>query len=974
MLMIRLRGRLMLCLFFLIGISCGFLRLLRSEPLAQISTQKLAPQSVVHPKPRETRPVRLPKDLKAGAFQGIEPGVVHVYELSLKPGEYVHVVIDQDGVDVKAELFGGEGSFLFDVDSLNKAHGPEDVPLWTPEARPFRIEISTSEKGGEYRARIARRRLATDEDRAWFEGARSYYQGRHGDSFREIEASFREAVGLWRSAGHVVGEADALLKLGQLHFNSGYKQEAIAFFRDALPLYERTRSRQREAVLRNELGRLSLELGFPADAEQYHRSALLAAREAGDAGEEGAALTNLCKLDAKRSEFARALAECEEVLPLWRNQRDVIREVEVLNLLGRLYVDLGQAGRGLDQHSQALTLTQGKPQLVKLKARTWTHIGDAYLALSRPQLAILYYRKALKVQREQDDQKYEALTLNNLALAYYSSKNYRDANAALGRAIILLGQQKNLREQTAAFANLGWILDELDKPRDAMESHSQALKLAREINYPAVEVSALFGMAWSERNRRNLVTAQGFVEQAIAVSEAQLGNVDQKDLRTTFIAGRQNFYNLLVNIRMERHRLQPSAGHDISAFEASEGARAFSLRETLNGRFTPPRLTTRDIQRILDPDTILLEYFLGDPYSYLFVVTSTDFTSYTLASETVLVGLAREVHRLLPQSHKRERRAEAIKKSTALGRLLFAQVASRIGGKRLVVVAPPALQYVSFSALPNPAVRTIPNTGWPEAMIERHEIVTVPSVSIIAPLRGARMSDAAPSKLLAMLSDPVNSSRDERLEGVDPEISMAAPELEVLERLEYSDDEADRIVELFPPGSYFEAHGFDVTRDLIVSGSLSSYQILHFATHGHLDFEDAGGSGLVMSRYDRQGRRIDGLLRARDIEPLDLSADLVVLSACGTALGKEIPGEGLVGLTHAFFSAGVPRVIVSLWNVDDQSTSDLMADFYRNLLKSGISPSAALRQAQLSMMKRPGRSAPTFWAGFVLQGDWKSSF
>jgi CHAT domain-containing protein len=129
-------------------------------------------------------------------------------------------------------------------------------------------------------------------------------------------------------------------------------------------------------------------------------------------------------------------------------------------------------------------------------------------------------------------------------------------------------------------------------------------------------------------------------------------------------------------------------------------------------------------------------------------------------------------------------------------------------------------------------------------------------------------------------------------------------------------------------------------------------------------------SGIVLSLVDEEGRSQEGFLRAHEIYNLKLNADLVVLSACGTALGKEVKGEGLAGLTRAFMYAGTPRVIASLWSVRDEATAELMKRFYRNLLIGKSSPAAALREAQISMSREPRWAAPYYWAGFVLQGEW----
>src|SRR5262249_42265471 len=142
----------------------------------------------------------------------------------------------------------------------------------------------------------------------------------------------------------------------------------------------------------------------------------------------------------------------------------------------------------------------------------------------------------------------------------------------------------------------------------------------------------------------------------------------------------------------------------------------------------------------------------------------------------------------------------------------------------------------------------------------------------------------------------------------------------------------------------------------------------HFATHGLLNSERPELSGLVLSLVDENGTPQDGFFGLDEIYNLKLNADLVVLSACDTALGKEVKGEGLVGLTRGFMNAGAPRVVASLWSVDDRATAQLMKRFYRGMLSEGMRPAAALRAAQLSLLNERGWSAPYYWAAFTLQG------
>jgi CHAT domain-containing protein len=150
------------------------------------------------------------------------------------------------------------------------------------------------------------------------------------------------------------------------------------------------------------------------------------------------------------------------------------------------------------------------------------------------------------------------------------------------------------------------------------------------------------------------------------------------------------------------------------------------------------------------------------------------------------------------------------------------------------------------------------------------------------------------------------------------------------------------------------ATGFDASRAMATSSGLSQYRIVHFATHGVLNDQHPGLSGLIFSLVDEQGRSQDGFLRLHDIYNLNLPADLVVLSACNTGLGKEVRGEGLVGIVRGFMYAGAARVVASLWKVDDEATAELMKRFYQQMLQEGKTPAAALRAAQIGMADRSG--------------------
>jgi CHAT domain-containing protein len=330
---------------------------------------------------------------------------------------------------------------------------------------------------------------------------------------------------------------------------------------------------------------------------------------------------------------------------------------------------------------------------------------------------------------------------------------------------------------------------------------------------------------------------------------------------------------------------------------------------------------------------------------------------------------------------------------------LLTPIRERLGSKRLLVVPDGALLYIPFGALPTPAAAmpsgaaaagsaATSEEGAEDApLIVRHEIVYLPSATVLTALRDETARRKPAPLLAAVLADPVFDRDDPRLpppaaktrtgeasaahsETAGNTFAAQQPDALLLPPLPASKDEADAVMSLITTGSGLKAVGFDANKDLASGSDLKQYRIIHFATHGILDNQQPELSGLVLSRFDKRGNPRDGFLRLHDIYNLDLPVELVVLSACNTGLGKAINGEGLVGLTRGFMYAGASRVMSSMWKVDDEATAALMKGFYHKMLGEGLTPAAALREAQLELWRRKRWRAPYFWAAFTLQGDY----
>ena len=404
----------------------------------------------------------------------------------------------------------------------------------------------------------------------------------------------------------------------------------------------------------------------------------------------------------------------------------------------------------------------------------------------------------------------------------------------------------------------------------------------------------------------------------------------------------------------------------------------------------PAPLDLQDIQRrVLDRDTVLLEYELGAERSFLWAVTSSSLATFELPPRVTIESAAKKVYELLaarnqrPASETADAWAARVRWSdltyfgaaSKLSRMLLGPASSLIANKRLLVVAEGALQYLPFAALPEPGKRS--------PLIVEHEIVTAPSASVIAVLRQERVSRKPPDKALFVVADPVFSAIDTRVgqqntfpstaaipstAAMRPVVDRGMPDFV---RLRFTRAEAEDISSFTPAAATRKAFDFEASRDAVMSPDISRYRIVHFATHSILDNEHPDLSGVVLSLVDRNGRRQNGFLRLYDIYNLRLRADLVVLSACRTALGGDMKSEGLIGLTRGFFYAGSPRVLATLWEVDDRTSARLMKQFYERMLVAGETPAAALRASQVAMWQTEGWEAPYYWAAFTLQGEWR---
>ena len=365
-----------------------------------------------------------------------------------------------------------------------------------------------------------------------------------------------------------------------------------------------------------------------------------------------------------------------------------------------------------------------------------------------------------------------------------------------------------------------------------------------------------------------------------------------------------------------------------------------------------PLLGREDAARLLtDPQTLYLEYSLAGDRGYVFALRAGPSGEPDLS-----------VHRLEVAPGEIVRRARALREGLAgrdlgfdasaapLYQALLAPVRDVLRAARHVVLVPDgALWELPFQALR-------PRGG--RYLVEDVAISYAPSLSVLRDMRARRRARARTGPALLALGNPDLGAAARRRA---PSVLMSD-----LQPLPEAEAQVREIARLYDARTSSVRVGAEA-RESWLKQEAAHYRILHLATHGLLDDASPLYSELVLAA-PRAGETDDGLLEAREILDLRLDADLAVLSACETGRGQSGAGEGLIGMTWAFFVAGCPATVASQWKVEAASTTRLMLAFHREL-RAGRTPAEALRQAALAQLRRPDERHPFYWAGFVAMGD-----
>lgn len=809
-----------------------------------------------------------------------------------------------------------------------------------------------------------------------------------------------QAIQGWQSIQDRRGEAGTLNIVARVYYQMGDEYKAIARYDQALQLARILSDQGLEVETLGGMGLSYYVLGENEKAAEIWKQELALIRTGLHTSLEANVLGKLGSAYNALGQTQESLDYLNQAIKLARDRGDRVDEAGTLQTIGRVYRSIGEPGKSIEYLDQSLVVLEGVNSPTS-RARAHYNLGKAYIDLGGYEKAIGYLNEALLVWKSRSDPINIASTIRELARAESGRGNLQ---TALAHSEVALNLIELLRSRAGGpEARATYLASVQDYFQLKVDVLTRLHKLNPSGNYAAAALQT------SERAR-----ARSLLETL-----ASAGVDVRRGVSPDLLKQERSITDELSFKATERARLGNMKSSDAAMIEVNKDLAELSARyekieeqiRAASPRYAellqPQPLSLSEIrEQVVDSQTVLLEYYLGEERSYLWAVTTTSIETYELPKRAAIESAARKVYELLTARNRRvkfeipeERRnriaraeADYPAAARALSRMVLEPVSRQLANRRLLIVSDGALQYIPFAALPAPGLATY------EPLAVTNEVVSLPSASTLAVLRREVAKHQPAPKAIAVLADPVFSEDDQRVRSsatrnqTSPsnptvaarrdatnsriEIQRSASESgwegETLNmtRLPFTRREADAIVALVPAADRKQELDFAANLSNATSAELSQYRIVHFATHGFLNSRHPELSGIVLSLVDEKGQEQNGFLRAHEIYDLKFPAELVVLSGCRTGLGKDIRGEGLIGLTRAFMHAGAARVLVSLWDVSDEATAELITRFYARLLGSEkVSPVAALRAAQISMAADKRWSSPYYWAGFTLQGE-----
>jgi len=976
---------------------------------------------------RDPRPTRIVLRPGLSLSSRIPAGAaVRRFAFDLRRGQYLALRSTQESLDVALTLHPPDGERWAPLDTQTAVPVPEVLRLVACCDGRFVLDVRVVGKvaAGPFRLEVTDLRPATPHDRLAVRAQNRLAEAeelrRRNDAASDLAALplYEAAVRLYAQAGEPGGEGYARLQWARVLARRSRKLAAAASLRRCLGLpvlAQAPGTRARAATL---LAELLSDLGESAAADAADRDALEQWQQLGQLDWQATVINDLAHRATERGELAKAEALYRQALALFAHLGSATDVAVVLENLAAVYNLAGEPRLALDTAEQGMARFPPEAPRSRL-AEGLEQEGEALAQLGREEASHAAFTKALALV-EQGAPAERAQLERRLARRAYDRGDFDEAARLFRRALTTLEAAQDRASAIATRHDLAWT----ELKRGHLAAAEQLFQSISPESGPLqnhwIEPAALAGRARLARARGNLELARGLARQALDQVEHLRHDVGRADLKTSVFAAQRSYFDLAADLTLELFGRTGDRSLLVQAFEIAESSRARRLLDLLaSGRSLSPsplpeaeglavktlnqaeeRLTglraagappaaiaraerevraavlalrrqqgldaavpelepsplpLRRIQSWLDPSTVLLEFDLGDDASRLWIVSRRGLAVHPLPRRQEVEALARKALGVLSAPGISAETVQGRQTLRAASRLLLGEAMPELAAPRWLLVMDGALHALPLAALPNPE-----HPG--EPLLAAHEVTYVPSASVAVRLSDrAHHLKARPRREFAVFADPV-------YEAAGGARRPPGPHLLRLRELRHAGDEARRILPLVAPAARLDAQRFAATKARVLAGELADFRRLHFAVHGLPDESHPELSALALATFDPQGKPQDGILFAHEIARLHLPADLVVLSACQSGRGAAISGEGLVGLVHAFFTAGSARVVASEWAVDDQATAVLMGLFYDGLLGRRLNPARALQQAQLALARESAWRRPYFWAGFVVEG------
>lgn len=777
--------------------------------------------------------------------------------------------------------------------------------------------------------------------------------------------TFEEAISIWREIENREGEAVTLNNIGGMYRRQGRYEEALAKLQESLVIRQEVSDRAGESETLSNIGTVYTAWGRFAEALIKYHEALAIAQSLGIRAGEGTILNNIGQVYNDQGRPEEALVAFEDALIIHREVGNQADAVTTLNNIGAVYLTLNETDKALAVFQEALILAQNISDRAG-EGILLSNVGQIYNTKGQTQEALQKYEEALAIAQEVGNRSSEGTTLNNIGSAYLDQGQIEEALTTFQESLVIYQEIGDRTGEGIVLKNIGFAYELLEKPGLAGQHYEQALavlELVRAVaGSDAGRTSFIAQYSYLYDDIVSLYHQQGQENEVFFSSERGRSRAFLDALSTRYVELNDNEDRILLDRELEAytHRqvlqealavaqaLDPPDAELVASLEmqladadaahneasAAIEARGGQLAALVPGRSTV--LTLPEVQGLLADGETMVYFIVLEDQTLVFLITRVEFEvveiEVTRENLTERVSRFRDLISFLQTDVTRQ-------EAQTLYQLLFAPLAPSIHTERLIIVPHGALHYLPFAAL-------LDRAG-DEFLIEQYTLSILPSASVLPFIQDNAADQGGDESSALILGNP-------------------AVEYAALDALPFAEQEAETIAAFYNDSALTG----ETATETAVRQNAPFTNILHLAAHGEYNFFNPLYSTIYLApdvNVAEPNEMGDGRLEVHEIYGLDLqAADLVVLSACQTQLGELSAGDELVGLTRAFFFAGTPSVVATLWNVDDAATSVLMERFYTHL-DAGMSKADALRQAQLDMLAE--KDDPFFWAGFVLSGD-----